>query len=284
MKLPNIVIAAATAAMISVVGVGAATAADYSNKVHTIAANAQARALQAEADEQARVAAAQAAAEAKAAEEAAAVAAAAEAARVEAARVEAAAAAEAARVQAEAEAAAAQAEADAEAARVQAAAEAAAAQAQAASLPFQATASKAPAANPAPAPAPVQAVQPAPANTPEAMLAKYRAILNAVGGANIRLEWQPGATASSWSSGVIYIGENIFGDPYWAMRHELAHQYIFRVNQNTVIASPAFQSLFGGNIEILTNCIATVMGSSDGTPCGPDRINYARAILNGYLP
>lgn len=151
-----------------------------------------------------------------------------------------------------------------------------------------------------PAPAPVNKVDagaqaplasgPAPTNQ-EALMAKYRSILTAVGGGNVILKWRDGETASSAADGVIYIGENIWGEPYWAMRHELAHQFIFNVaggwaagGYNALLSNQRFLAAYGGNREILANCMATQMGSYTGDDCSGDRGPVAAAVLAGRLP
>lgn len=125
---------------------------------------------------------------------------------------------------------------------------------------------------------------PAPVSNQDSMMAQYRAILDSVGGGWVSLSWRPGAEALS-SPGVIYIGEAIWGDPVWVMRHELAHQYQYKVGYYKLIANEKFKSVYGSDIEVLANCMAAQMGSANGGGCANGaQSSFASAIISGYLP
>lgn len=135
--------------------------------------------------------------------------------------------------------------------------------------------------------APQQVPQPAPAPKPAGgAFEQYRAILNEVGGSSVPLVWKSGISAETSSDGTIYVGEGAasYNNPYWAMRHELAHVYQFRVGYYAIMESAAFNSAYGGNIEVLANCMAAFMGSSIGESCGGNRATVANAVLAGRVP
>lgn len=63
----------------------------------------------------------------------------------------------------------------------------------------------------------------------------------------------------------------------WAMAHELAHIYQFRV-WGALNDAPAYVSLFGSDPEFLANCMALVRGYPGSQGCGPEQQAWASAI------
>ena len=122
--------------------------------------------------------------------------------------------------------------------------------------------------------------------------AQMRSILDSVGGGGVPLK-QFGESgcggiseyACTWSTGTIVVGPAIANWSYsrkqWAMAHELAHVYQFRV-WDTLVASGSYGSLFGGNPETLANCMAAVKGYYSS--CSGSQMDFSRSIWNGSVP
>lgn len=68
----------------------------------------------------------------------------------------------------------------------------------------------------------------------------------------------------------------------WAMAHELAHIYQFRV-WGALNSSGAYQSMFGGDPEFLANCMAVVRGYPGGQGCNGDQQAWASGIWVGAV-
>lgn len=122
-------------------------------------------------------------------------------------------------------------------------------------------------------------------------ITQLRAILDNVGGAHVGLA-QAGpnncsADACSNSNGTIYVRPPLanysVAGKYWAMTHELAHQYQFAV-WNNLMNSRGYSNLFGRDIEYLANCMAAERGHGGGTVCSKAQLNYAASIWAGRVP
>lgn len=68
----------------------------------------------------------------------------------------------------------------------------------------------------------------------------------------------------------------------WAMAHELAHIFQFRV-WGTLNSSPSYFSLFGGDPEFLANCMALVRGYPGSVGCDDGQQVWASAIWVGAV-
>jgi hypothetical protein len=72
----------------------------------------------------------------------------------------------------------------------------------------------------------------------------------------------------------------------WVATHELAHQYHFAV-WNQVASSGGYGQLFGGDPELLANCMSSARGVTNhghAGACTRDRIDWAAQIWNGVVP
>jgi len=122
---------------------------------------------------------------------------------------------------------------------------------------------------------------------------RVRAVLDRVGGAHVRLEEAAGACGGAAatacaSPGVIRFTPGLAtwsdGRLHWAMTHELAHVYQFTV-WGELVASGGYSSLFGGNIELLANCMAAQRGHpSANVSCSGPQLQWAGAIWGGAVP
>ncbi len=68
----------------------------------------------------------------------------------------------------------------------------------------------------------------------------------------------------------------------WAMAHELAHIYQFRV-WSALTSSDAYYSAFGGDPEFLANCMAVVRGYPGSVGCDADQQAWASGIWVGAV-
>lgn len=122
---------------------------------------------------------------------------------------------------------------------------------------------------------------------------RVRAALDRVGGSHVRLEQFSGAcgggsAAACASPGVIRFTPGLasWSDSrlHWAMTHELAHIHQFGV-WNALVSSGGYSSLFGGNIELLANCMAAQRGyGSVNVSCSGAQLQWAGAIWSGSVP
>lgn len=121
--------------------------------------------------------------------------------------------------------------------------------------------------------------------------ARVRAALDAVGGTGVGLYESAScaggsAPACANSSGYIKYRADIVdwsSDRLrWAMAHELAHIYQFRV-WGALTSSAAYGSLFGGDPEFLANCMAVVRGFPGAVGCDGDQQAWASAIWVGSV-
>lgn len=118
-----------------------------------------------------------------------------------------------------------------------------------------------------------------------------RAILNEVGGAHVGLaEAGPNncaADACSNSNGTIYVrpalGNYSTENKYWAMTHELAHQYQFPI-MDQIQGSAGYANYFGGDIELLANCMAQQRGHGAGIQCTREQLDFSASIWEGRVP
>lgn len=124
-------------------------------------------------------------------------------------------------------------------------------------------------------------------------LSRVRSILNSVGGAGVPLRQYNGscggvrAIACSYPSGYIAVSSALANKSSsyvkWAMAHELAHQYQFRV-WRTLNASKTYKTLFRSNIELLANCMAYAKGAPRyGHACSSAQITWAAGIWRGTV-
>lgn len=123
---------------------------------------------------------------------------------------------------------------------------------------------------------------------------RVRAALDAVGGRGVTLQEYTGAcggitaAACASPSGVILYTGAIAGWSTgrlnWVMAHELAHIHQFRV-WNTLVSSAGYASLFGGDIELLANCMAQQRGFPSGNVwCSGAQLSWAGAVWGGVVP
>ncbi len=127
-------------------------------------------------------------------------------------------------------------------------------------------------------------------------LGEMRNRLNNVGGGGYSLFEYDGNCGGTQAPACAYSGQGIavsssimqFSDSQknWAMVHELAHMYQFNV-WNTLVGSASYQNLFGGNIELLANCMASAKGYTNhghNSRCTAERVDYGRSIWAGIVP
>jgi hypothetical protein len=121
--------------------------------------------------------------------------------------------------------------------------------------------------------------------------ARVRAALDRVGGAGIGLYESSScaggnAPACANSNGYIKYRADIAGWSAdrlsWAMAHELAHIYQFRV-WGALTSSAAYGSMFGGNPEFLANCMAVVRGFPGSVGCSAEQQSWASGIWVGVV-
>lgn len=121
--------------------------------------------------------------------------------------------------------------------------------------------------------------------------ARVRAALDRVGGVGVGLYESAScaggiASACANSSGYIKYSADIVGWSAdrlnWAMAHELAHIYQFRV-WGALTSSDAYYSAFGGDAELLANCMAVVRGYPGPVGCDGDQQAWASGIWVGAV-
>lgn len=118
--------------------------------------------------------------------------------------------------------------------------------------------------------------------------------LNSIGGGWVNLELFDGncggkyVNACAWP-GVIKISNGFasMGQSRqdWAIVHEYAHQFQFN-NWGPLHDSARFQSLYGGDLELLANCMASSWGYWDhghAGQCHGERLSYAAGVWNGAV-
>lgn len=121
--------------------------------------------------------------------------------------------------------------------------------------------------------------------------ARVRAALDLVGGGGIGLYESSScaggnAPACANSNGYIKYRADIAnwssGRLNWAMAHELAHIYQFRV-WGALTSSGAYGSMFGSDPEFLANCMALVRGYPGSVGCNGDQQAWASGIWVGAV-
>lgn len=121
--------------------------------------------------------------------------------------------------------------------------------------------------------------------------ARVRAALDRVGGGGVGLYESSScaggnAPACANSNGYIKYRADIAnwsdGRLNWAMAHELAHIYQFRV-WGALNSSSAYGSMFGGDPEFLANCMAVVRGYPGSVGCNGDQQAWASGIWVGAV-
>lgn len=121
--------------------------------------------------------------------------------------------------------------------------------------------------------------------------ARVRAALDLVGGGGIGLYESAScaggtAPACANSNGYIKYRADIAGwstsQLNWAMAHELAHIYQFRV-WGALTSSGAYGSLFGNDPEFLANCMAVVRGYPGSVGCNGEQQAWASGIWVGAV-
>lgn len=121
--------------------------------------------------------------------------------------------------------------------------------------------------------------------------ARVRAALDLVGGGGVGLYESSScaggtAPACANSNGYIKYRADIAGwgadRLNWAMAHELAHIYQFRV-WGAMTSSGAYRSMFGGDPEFLANCMAVVRGYPGAVGCTVDQQAWASGIWVGVV-
>lgn len=121
--------------------------------------------------------------------------------------------------------------------------------------------------------------------------ARVRAALNRVGGSGVGLYESSScaggrAPACANSNGYIKYRADVAnwgsGRLHWAMAHELAHIYQFRV-WRTMNASSSYASLFNGDPELLANCMALVRGHPGSVGCNSTQRAWASGIWVGSV-
>lgn len=121
--------------------------------------------------------------------------------------------------------------------------------------------------------------------------ARVRAALDRVGGQNVGLYESAScaggtAPACANSNGYIKYRADIAGWSVdrleWAMAHELAHIYQFRV-WGAMTSSGAYGSMFGSDPEFLANCMAVVRGFPGAVGCDAEQQRWASGIWVGAV-
>lgn len=132
---------------------------------------------------------------------------------------------------------------------------------------------------------------PGTANAGSGGYARVRAALDRVGGAGVGLYESAScaggsAPACANSDGYIKYRADVAswddGRLNWAMAHELAHIYQFRV-WGALNASGAYASLFGGDPELLANCMAAVRGYAGSVGCTGDQRAWGSGVWVGAV-
>lgn len=123
---------------------------------------------------------------------------------------------------------------------------------------------------------------------------RVRAALDRVGGVGVPLQQYGGACAGITAAacaaptGVIYFSAEVasWSDArlHWVMAHELAHIRQFRI-WGTLVSSAGYASLFGGDIELLANCMAQQRGYPSGNVwCSESQLSWSASIWQGVVP
>lgn len=121
--------------------------------------------------------------------------------------------------------------------------------------------------------------------------ARVRAALDLVGGGGVGLYESSScaggnAPACANSNGYIKYRADIAGWSAgrlnWAMAHELAHIYQFRV-WGALTSSGTYGTLFGGDPEFLANCMAVVRGYPGSVGCDGEQQAWASGIWVGAV-
>ena len=121
--------------------------------------------------------------------------------------------------------------------------------------------------------------------------ARVRAALDTVGGGGVGLYESAScaggsAAACANSNGYIKYRADIAQWSTerlnWAMAHELAHIYQFRV-WGALTGADTYQSMFGGDPEFLANCMAVVRGYPGSVGCDGDQQAWASGIWVGAV-
>lgn len=121
--------------------------------------------------------------------------------------------------------------------------------------------------------------------------ARVRAALDRVGGGGVGLYESSScagrsAPACANSDGYIKYRADVadWSEPRlnWAMAHELAHIFQFRV-WGALNSSSSYASLFGGDPEFLANCMALVRGYPGSVGCDGDQQIWAAGIWVGSV-
>lgn len=119
--------------------------------------------------------------------------------------------------------------------------------------------------------------------------ARVRAALDRVGGGGVGLYESSScaggtAPACANSDGYIKYRADIAdwssSRLHWAMAHELAHIYQFRI-WGALTSSPSYASLFGGDPEFLANCMAVVRGFAGSVGCNGAQQEWAAGVWVG---
>lgn len=128
-------------------------------------------------------------------------------------------------------------------------------------------------------------------STGPAGYARVRAALDRVGGSGVGL-YESGscaggsAPACANSNGYIKYRADVAGWSEdrlnWAMAHELAHIYQFRV-WGALNGSAGYHELFGGDPEFLANCMAVVRGYPGSVGCDAEQQVWASAVWVGVV-
>lgn len=127
-------------------------------------------------------------------------------------------------------------------------------------------------------------------------LGEMRSRLTDVGGGGYSLFEYDGNCGGTQASACAYSGRGIAVSPSvmqlsdsqknWAMVHELAHMYQYNV-WSRLVNSASYQNIFGGNIELLANCMASARGYTNhghNSQCTAERLDYGRSIWDGIVP
>ena len=121
--------------------------------------------------------------------------------------------------------------------------------------------------------------------------ARVRAALDRVGGQGVGLYESAScaggtAPACANSNGYIKYRSDVTGWSAdrleWAMAHELAHIYQFRV-WGALTSSDAYGAMFGGDPEFLANCMAVVRGFPGSVGCDAAQQQWASGIWVGVV-
>ena len=121
-------------------------------------------------------------------------------------------------------------------------------------------------------------------------ISRARPILDSLGGSWVQLGLFDGYcsgvyTTGCSTSGLIQIRPDTvgLGDAKfrWLIVHEFSHQ-VQLTNWNAITSHPTYYALFGGNIELLSNCMASAWGATaHGHSCSPQMIEEASYVWNG---